>query len=177
MSVRQPLAATPLRWYVVFTKPRQETIALGQLERQGYTCYLPLRAVEKLRRGRRIHGTEPLFNRYLFVRLGGGLDGPSWTPIRSTLGVSHVVRFGSEPAWAADGLIEQLRRCEPIALGRAEPLYQPGDRLRINEGPYAGLSAVYQMDDGDARARVLIQLLQRPAQLTVPLANLKREVA
>ena len=45
------LANNALHWHVIYTKPRQETIALTQLERQGYPCYLPIRRVEKLRRG------------------------------------------------------------------------------------------------------------------------------
>jgi len=171
------LANNALHWHVIYTKPRQETIALTQLERQGYPCYLPIRRVEKLRRGRRTEVTEPLFNRYLFIRLGYDLDSPGWAPIRSTLGVSHLLRFGDTPARVEEALIEQLRRLEQKALGTAESLYQPGDRVRIDEGVYAGLSAVYEMDDGDDRARVLIELLRRPARLTLPLASLRRDVA
>ncbi|MGY6214033.1 transcription/translation regulatory transformer protein RfaH [Methylolobus aquaticus] len=174
----EPLGAVgPMRWHVVYSKPRQEALALTQLERQGYVCYLPMCTAESLRRGRRSTITEPLFRRYLFIRLSSGLDGSNWGPIRSTLGVSCLVCFGREPACIADALIDQLRRYEQTSGARAEPLHQLGDRVRINEGPYAGLSAVYQMDDGDARARVLIELLQRPAQLTVPLASLMRDVA
>lgn len=33
-------------WYLIHTKPRQEHIALTNLERQGYTCYLLLLRVE-----------------------------------------------------------------------------------------------------------------------------------
>lgn len=171
------VSASPMRWHVVYTKPRQEANALTQLKRQGYDCYLPLCTAETLRRGRRSQTTEPLFKRYLFIRLSCGLDGSNWAPIRSTSGVSCLVCFGREPAYLADGLIEQLRGHEQSVRDHAEPLYQAGDRVLINDGPYAGLSAVYQMDDGDARARVLIELLQRPAQLTVPLGSLMRQFA
>ena len=173
MSATESAEESSLHWHVVYTKPRQETIALTQLERQGYPCYLPLREVEKLRRGRKTRVSEPLFNRYLFIRLGTGLESPGWAPIRSTLGVSHLLRFGDTPARVDDALIAQLRRHEQSASATAEPLYQPGDRVRIEEGPYAGLLAIYEMDDGDERARVLIELLRRPARLTLPLTNLR----
>lgn len=164
-------------WHVVYAKPRQEAVALDQLERQGYECYLPRRAVEKLRRGRRVPVTEPLFPRYLFIRLDSSLSGPSWAPIRSTVGVSHLLRFGDTPARVDDGLIECLRRQEQAHSAKTQPLFNLGERVSILEGPYAGLSAVFQMHDGDERALVLIELLSRPTPLKQPLANLRREVA
>ena len=31
-----------LAWYLIYTKPRQEIVALENLERQGFNVYLPL---------------------------------------------------------------------------------------------------------------------------------------
>lgn len=75
-------------WYLVHTKIRQEAVALANLQRQGFECFLPLIWVEKLRRGNLQVVQEPLFPRYLFIRLGMGAESQSWAPIRSTLGVS-----------------------------------------------------------------------------------------
>ena len=38
-------------WYLIHTKIRQERLALENLERQGFECFLPLIRAEKLRRG------------------------------------------------------------------------------------------------------------------------------
>ena len=38
-----------MHWYLIYTKPRQEKVALQNLEQQGYQCYLPLLPKEKLR--------------------------------------------------------------------------------------------------------------------------------
>lgn len=38
-------------WYLIYTKIRQERIALENLERQGFECFLPKIKVEKVRRG------------------------------------------------------------------------------------------------------------------------------
>lgn len=96
-------------WYLVHTKPRQEKCALENLERQGYQCYLPTLPSEKLRQGLLTVSDEPLFPRYLFIRLGQGDSAKSWVPIRSTKGISRLVSFGVEPAKVEDGLIELLR--------------------------------------------------------------------
>lgn len=176
MTESEQTAKHSMRWHVIYTKPRGEEIALNNLERQGYECYLPLRSLERLRRGLRVQTTEPLFNRYLFIRLDESGTGPSWAPIRSTLGVSHLLRFGDQPARVEDGLIQHLRRHEQTVGQQGKSLYQTGDAVLIEDGPYAGLNAVYQLDDGDARACVLIQLLNRPARLTLPLASLRRQM-
>ncbi len=82
-----------MHWYLVHTKPRQEKCALQNLEQQGYQCYLPTLLSERLRLGSLTVRDEPLFPRYLFIRLGQGPATQSWAPIRSTKGVSrlHVV--------------------------------------------------------------------------------------
>ena len=98
MTESEHYAKIPVRWHVIYNKPRREEIARNNLEKQGHEFYLPLRTLEKLSRVRRVQTSEPLFNRYLFIRLDESDEGPSWAPIRSTLGVSHLHRFGDQPA-------------------------------------------------------------------------------
>ena len=97
-------------WYLIHTKIRQERVALENLERQGFECFLPLIRAEKLRRGALQVVQEPLFPRYLFIRLGTGLESPSWAPVRSTVGVSRLVTFGQTPAKIDDELIADIRK-------------------------------------------------------------------
>ena len=78
-----------------------------------------------------------MFARYLFVRLSTSGNGPSWAPIRATLGVSQLVRFGTRPAKVEDPLVDLLRNRE--LAQPTEPLFKPGDTVVITEGPFAGL--------------------------------------
>ena len=68
-------APSTLSWYLVHTKPRQEDVALAKLERQGYECYLPRMRIERIRRRKAEDATEPMFPRYLFVRLDSSDQG------------------------------------------------------------------------------------------------------
>ncbi len=43
----------------------------------------------------------------------------------------------------------------------------------IREGAFAGMEAIFQMDDGKARAMVLIELLHRPTRLNMPVTSLQ----
>ena len=163
-----------MHWYLVHTKPRQEHRALLNLTQQGYECYLPLIASERLRQRTVALVQEPLFSRYLFTRLDTGLAGKSWAPIRSTIGVCRLVTFGSEPARVAAELIDILRAQRESANQEPARLFQPGERVQIKDGPFAGLQAVYQMSDGESRAMVLIEILSKPSQLAISAASLRK---
>lgn len=163
-----------MHWYLVHTKPRQEECALDNLQRQGFQCYLPTLPSEKLRQGMLMVTDEPLFPRYLFIRLGQGDSAPSWAPIRSTKGVSRLVSFGIEPARVDDGLIELLRAQEASIQTQPERLFKTGERVRMTEAPFAGIEGIYQMADGKRRAMVLIEILSKPVAVRVTPASLRK---
>lgn len=148
-------------WYAVHAKPKQEQRALDNLQRQGFEAWLPLLSVEKLRRGRLTEVIEPMFSRYLFIRLD--TEHSNWSPIRSTLGVSSLVTFGNRPAPIADELIQALRAMPQRA---AERLIKPGQEVVFIDGPLKGLQGIYQQTDGEARAMVLVDLMNKLHTIT-----------
>jgi transcriptional antiterminator RfaH len=163
-----------MHWYLVHTKPRQEKCALDNLLRQGYQCYLPMIPAEKLSQGQIVVAYEPLFPRYLFIRLGQGDSAKSWAPIRSTKGVSRLVSFGIEPARMDDGLIELLRMQEASVQAEPKCLFKPGERVRLTAAPFAGIEGIYQMADGERRVMVLIEILSKPVAVPVAPASLRK---
>jgi len=164
----------PHHWYLIHTKPRQEQNALVNLGLQGFECYLPLITTEKIRRRKLTQVSGPLFPRYLFIQLEQGLFAKSWAPIRSTLGVSRLVCFGTEPARIDALLVEQIRQHENIRVSQPTQLFSAGERLTITDGPFAGIEAIYQMDKGESRVMVLIELLSKSVKLQLDLVSLKK---
>jgi transcriptional antiterminator RfaH len=163
-----------MHWYLIYTKPRQEKCALQNLEQQGYQCYMPLLPKEKLRQGALAVSDEPLFPRYLFIRLAQDFMAKSWSPIRSTKGVSRLVKFGAEPAKVDEGLINLLKKHDFFVLNQPERLFSSGDRVRLTGGPFAGIEGVYQMEDGDRRVMVLIELMSKKVVLPVEFAVVQK---
>jgi len=98
-----------MSWYLIQTKPKQEFRAQENLNYQGYTTFLPTLKVQKLKKNTVEVHEDPLFDRYLFIQLDQVQS--NWFPIKSTLGVHQIVRFGIhvEPAIVPDPLIEELR--------------------------------------------------------------------
>jgi transcriptional antiterminator RfaH len=163
-----------MHWYLIHTKPRQEKSALQNLTQQGYACYLPILPTEKLRQGSLTVADEPLFPRYLFIQLGMGDSARSWSPIRSTKGVSRLVSFGNEPAKVDDRLIDLLKSQEDAVQGQPQRLFTRGERVRLTDGAFAGIEGIYQMADGESRVMVLIELLSKPVQLRIAPSSLRK---
>ncbi|QWD94852.1 transcription/translation regulatory transformer protein RfaH [Polynucleobacter sp. MG-Unter2-18] len=163
-----------MHWFLVHTKPGQEKCAQENLHRQGYECYLPTLPSEKIRQGLLTIADEPLFPRYLFIRLGFGHSAKSWGPIRSTKGVSRLIIFGIQPARVDDRLIELLRSKEVLLQMEPERLFKAGERVYLMEAPFAGIEGIYQMADGESRVMVLIEILRMPVAVRVAPASLRK---
>jgi transcriptional antiterminator RfaH len=160
-------------WYLIHTKIRQEQCALQNLERQGFECYLPQIQAEKLRRGTLALHAEPLFPRYLFIRLGQGLAAQSWAPIRSTTGVSRLVAFGNVPAKIDDSLVDRIR-AHTGGANAVRLQFEPGQPIVITQGPFAGLEAVYQMSDGESRVMVLLNMLSKNVKMSLAPTSIRQ---
>ena len=160
-------------WYLIHTKIRQERVALENLERQGFRCFLPLIQVQKLHRGQLQVVQEALFPRHLFIRLGTGFESQSWSPIRSTVGVSRLVTFGQTPAKIDDALVGELRaKNESDEVQRR--YFEPGEQVVVTDGPFVGVHAVYQMADGEGRVMVLLNLLSKDVRMLVSPSGIRK---
>jgi transcriptional antiterminator RfaH len=167
----EPRSAGSLRrWFLVLTKPVGEALAQSNLERQGYRVYYPrlLRACRH--RGRWVERVVALFPRYLFVQVEVGQQ--SLGPVRSTLGVSSLVRCGAQPTIVPDGLVDELvRREDPqsglhrLAGGRG---FARGAPVRVVGGSFDGVEGVFEREEGASRVVVLLRLLGREAPVQIP---------
>jgi transcriptional antiterminator RfaH len=158
------------QWYVVFSKPQQEQRAMRNLSEQGFTGYLPLLQRQALRKGKLVLSAEPLFKRYLFVQFDA--DSSPWHVIRSTPGVSSLLRFGDRLASVPDTMIDHLRG---LAAAAPEP-FAVGSLLQVSDGPFKNLHVVYQMTDGEQRALVLIELLNKTHRVALDWQLLNKAI-
>jgi transcriptional antiterminator RfaH len=159
-----------LRWYLIHTKPSGESVAQMNLERQGYEVYFPRLLQPTRRRARWGDAIIALFPRYLFLRLSEGEQPLS--PVRSSAGVSSVVRFGASYAVVPDQVVGELRaRADPESglhrlSGRSE--IRAGAAVRIAVGAFAGLEGVFERNAGADRVVILLNLLGRDSSVRIP---------
>lgn len=155
-------------WYLVHTKPRKESVAEQNLERQGYEVYLPLIHQQRRRYERWVQIIEPLFPRYLFIRLRPGYD--NMTPVRYTSGVQNLVRFTEEPAIVPGVVVDCIMRTADAHTGLhspKRPAFQRGDSVTIEKGPLANLQAIVWGESGEERVMILLTILGRETVVTV----------
>ena len=155
-----------LRWYLVRTKLRKETVVEKRITDLGLEVFLPW-----LRSRRRIGSryqwvVSPLFPGYLFCRLDLFLSGKA---VRYAPGVKDFVKFGSRIAEVGEDVVKEIRdRCpEGVAEIKPRP-YRAGEPVMIREGPFAGLEAIFEREmAGSERIAVLLELLGRQTRLVL----------
>ncbi|OOY98795.1 transcription/translation regulatory transformer protein RfaH [Solemya velum gill symbiont] len=162
-----------MTWLAVQTKPRQEQIAVDNLERQGFVVYYPRISKRKRLRGSWQMVTSALFPGYLFLQ--ADLQQQDVSVVRSTVGVAILVRFGTHLVPVPEEVIGFLQQHEDSQLQSRvdkEWPHKPGDRVEITEGPFAGLSGIYQVEKDDERIILLLDLLGRQSNITIERTSL-----
>jgi transcriptional antiterminator RfaH len=140
-----------------------------------FSC--PPAKFKKKQQGKIQLAIEPLFPRYLFIRLSDVTS--NWFPIRSTRGVSQLLRFGTstDPVEIPKEIIDCLKqRCtkeEPL-----HELFKPGEMIEITQGPFKGFIGFFEklqtLPDGLSRAMLLVEVLGSVQKLQIQLPQLRK---
>lgn len=143
------------KWYLVKTKPLNEPRVNARLAEAGYETLFPRILKKDRRTGQKV--PRPFFPTYLFVRF----DIEQTRTIRYTRGVAKVVSFGPLPEEVNPEIVEAVRgRMDGegfVQLVQAPVQWKPGERIRIGEGPLAGIEAIF-LEELPDRERVVLLL-------------------
>ena len=157
------------RWYVIHTHAQSEERATVHLNRQGYDVYVPRCRKWRRHARRRELVQRPLFPRYLFVLLD--IMRAPWRPILSTVGVSTLLTRDGQPIPVPPGVVERIQEGEAAGLfdNAADRQFNPGDPVRIVDGPFADLIGRFQGLADRERVFVLLDLMERQVKVSLPL--------
>ena len=146
-------------WYLIKTKSRQEKIAKQNLKNQGYESFCPIAKIN--------NKLAVLFPGYLFVQLNKKTQ--NWSPINSTKGVSHFVKFGLNFAKVPTNVIEFIKTNQHITAEKLQNLYKfkPGDNVQIIDGVFENYMAIFKCYKPDDRVILLLNLLGREQSLSI----------
>jgi transcriptional antiterminator RfaH len=145
-------------WAVASTQPHRELIAIQNLDRQGFKSYCPMIA----KRIRQVHKWKdvrrPLFPGYVFIALEDSRR--QWRPILSTYGIKQLICHGNRPSFLDRGFVECLQDREKngAVVSLEEPLTN-GQQVRLNRGPFDGLTATIIGLDQKSRVTILLNML------------------
>jgi len=148
------------KWFLVYTKAREEERAQKNLENQGFKTFLPMIACEKISQPKSF-SLKPMFPRYLFIMINVEIG--NWHLIKSTRGVSHLVLFDNKFAVVPNAVIEFIKtRVNNHSIVKQKvtrQLFQKGDKLVINKGIFQGKEATFFSKTGKERVKVLLKLM------------------
>lgn len=160
--------STLLPWYVVYSKPSQEVRAETELAYQGFSVYLPKISESKRLRGQWMQQIRPMFPCYLFVQPAHAEQ--SIAPVKSTRGVSHLVRQGTTIVVCPNTLIDLIRVAEAQLNGEgANTFLAVGETVEVVEGPFQGLISRVVVATED-RVSILLEVLGKLQSLEFPVA-------
>ena len=134
-------------WRLVLTKPSRELVVAGDLSAAGHDS-LCLWYRGEVRHARKVTPVRrAYYPRYIFARAPVEI-------IRSTWGVSDIVRSGDQLAPVPEKVIEEVRalgnqaQMVEMAVEEARKRFVKGDRAIVRGGPFMGLKALVELDNG-----------------------------
>ena len=147
-------------WYLLQTKPYAHVTACNNLRRQGFNVFLPLINKTIKKNGKFLDITAPLFQGYLFM--GSSIDPIPWKSVNGTRGISKAVTLDGVYRPVSTSIVEGLQhRCGNDGVVQSLNDIVPGDRGKIERGPFSEFICTVDQIKDDQRAWVLIDLLQR----------------
>lgn len=150
------LAPTDYPWWVAHVRSRQEKALARYLDPLGVPFYLPLREERKRRAGRNLAAFLPVFPGYVFFRGG---DGHRVTALKSNLLVRVLSVAEQDLLHWELGQLRDLQEtganlvpCEPI---------EPGQAVKVTQGPFSGYTGVVVRGKGALRLIVSVTMLRK----------------
>ena len=164
------------KWFLVYTKAKEEMRAERNLEKQGFETFLPM--IERKNLNKSGHcSIRPLFPRYIFTKFK--VEKNNLTTINSTRGVSHLVMFGSNLAQISTNILENIRsKVDTENIIRIEEVskeFKPGDKIFIQSGILEGKKAKFLSLGGRDRIRILLNLMNEELITDVPSGVVEKD--
>jgi transcriptional antiterminator RfaH len=130
------------QWFALWTHSHCEQLVRDQLVAKGFEAFLPTIRTWSRRAGTQRLIPLPMFPSYLFVRQA--MDKRSYIEILKSKGLVRILGTRWDHLTAvADTEIEALQRIQNTELAvMPHPYLREGRRVRINDGPLAGVEGI-----------------------------------
>lgn len=152
-------------WFALYTKPRSEFRAAEQLDSSEIHYYLPTVTTLKQWSDRKKKITEPIIRGYIFIKADErerllALEQYSIVRCVTERGKPAVI-----PEWQIDNLKKMLEYEGDFFVMNG---LLPGKRVKIKDGPFAGVEGIYCESENDKTISVSIDLLNRSVIAHLP---------
>lgn len=174
---REIPASFPLgrAWHVVQTEPRSEIRARIGIAALGFDAYTPVYRVQVSHARQKQIVCRPAFARYVFAHFDIERD-ETWPSIRWVDGVVGVLTNANVPMRIHSDVIDEIKRLESIGFFDEMPSgarFEPGELLRIKDGPFQGFNGEF-IHDAKKCVEVMLEFLGAKRAVPVPLEYLEK---
>lgn len=160
-------------WICLFTQPFRERLAFSSLSEAGFHAYLPVYRKFILRFGKRVTTTMPLFPRYIFAQ--GSAETLSYFDARRLSGITSFAAPTLNQSFLAGEIIAQLKAKEDESgiLVFDPARIKSGQSVKILDGPFANLEAVFAEANDTKRSYIILKLLGKTHKIVVSNQSLQ----
>jgi transcription antitermination factor NusG len=154
-------------WFALQVTPHHESKVATYLEYKGLISFFPTQKVKRKWSDRIKIVDWPLFPTYVFCRF---CRVKTWI-VRSIPGVNRIVGSGQTPSPIPDSEIESLRQIIQSGVDVLPTSYlRSGEKIRIRDGPLAGMSGVVIRMSNHNWLVVSVHLIGRSVMAQVPVS-------
>jgi len=174
-----------LKWYVVHAysnfeykvkKSLEERIKLHGLEDKFGDILVPTEEVVEMRDGQKRRSERKFFPGYVLVQMD--LDEETWHLVKEVPKVLGFIGGSSDkpaPITEAEANTILNRVEEGIDKPRPKVLFEPGEVVRVVDGPFNDFSGVVETVNYDkSKLRVAVQILGRPTPVELDFGQVEK---
>ncbi len=174
-----------MSWYVVHVRSGQERkviealkkrIEQHQLDKQFGRIVVPKEQVVEMRHGRRRKTSRKFFPSYVLIEMN--MNEESWYLVRHTRDVlTFLGGSGKKPVPLSQKEVADVvqRIEEGSSKPRPKVLFEPGEVIRVVEGPFSDFNGVVEEVNYDKnRLRVSVLIFGRPTPIELEFGEVKK---
>jgi transcriptional antiterminator RfaH len=150
------------RWRLLYTKARQEKSLARDLLQAKIPFYLPLVPQDRLVRNRRVRSYLPIFTSYVF--LYGVEDEQSRSKKTNRICAASLVEDQARLTKELTNIQRMVVADLPLTI---ESRLEPGERVRVKDGPFAGAEGEILRRKGKTILVVAATLLQQGVSVEI----------
>ncbi len=160
----------PQQWFAAYTTPRHEKAVVRQLNVRRVESFLPLyTSIRRWKNGCRVAVERPLFPGYVFVHVQRRHS----VKVLQVPGVVSIVGSGRELSALPSQEIESLRAGLPQRCFEPHPCMAVGDKVRITDGPLAGMAGVLVRKKNSVRVVLTLDLIMQSVAVEIGMDEIE----
>ena len=174
-----------LRWYVVHAysgfeqqviRSLEERIKLHAMEDKFGQILVPTEEVVEMRDGQKRKSSRKFFPGYVLIQMD--MDDDSWHLVKDAPKVMGFIGGTSDRPAAitekeADAILNRV--LEGVEKPRPKVLFEPGEVVRINDGPFNDFNGVVEEVDYDkSRLRVEVSIFGRSTPVDLEFSQVEK---